>query len=567
MNRALCMALFVVLGASSMLAQRRSETGIGSVKGVVVNELQEPIVGAAVSVKDHSISDTTDAKGAFVLFVPPSATELLVEYPGKQDETVNIAVQMRIVMYEVFARHQFSVHAGGGLSSLWNYSPNEGSYNSAIGYDVGVGYTWFFTKQKRWAIATGVSYASFSNNYKLSSFEESYQTDDGTGTFWGESNFKHSYSINGYTETQQVTLLTIPLMLHYETGKFYAELGGKVGLPLSSDYTANLSEMQSSGIFEGRILNEPTTMGFGTFSKLDSREIIEEPHTAFFVSAEMGAKWQLPNQLTLYTGAYIDYGLNKIIEPGGKKLIDYTNFNFFDDPDAAYKPTGMLFAQNAKGTPFVNKVAPVSIGVRLSLAFGTKPAKKPKKPETPPETPPELPILPDMEAVPEELPELPGDTVTAETFTDTTRVVRRRRSVVQANKERVARLIAVKRLEQPINFDFGSSDLVDESKTALDRKIRYLKLQMDEKIAILTKYPDLKIHIEGHSDNVGTSEQNMMMGKERAEAVKAYLLNHDIPAEIILETVSKGESQPLVPNTSEDNRRKNRRVEIKVVGE
>jgi outer membrane protein OmpA-like peptidoglycan-associated protein len=53
----------------------------------------------------------------------------------------------------------------------------------------------------------------------------------------------------------------------------------------------------------------------------------------------------------------------------------------------------------------------------------------------------------------------------------------------------------------------------------------------------------------------------MSIGLRRAEAAKAYLVEKGVAPERI-QTVSKGETEPIVPNIGEENRRKNRRVKI-----
>ncbi|GHS84815.1 hypothetical protein FACS1894201_03720 [Bacteroidia bacterium] len=90
------------------------------------------------------------------------------------------------------------------------------------------------------------------------------------------------------------------------------------------------------------------------------------------------------------------------------------------------------------------------------------------------------------------------------------------------------------------------------------------KALLDEKAAlILQHYPDAPIIIEGHTDNSGTHAINMLLSQERADVVKDYLIQKGIAANRIT-TVSKAEAEPLVPNDSEANRMKNRRVVVRI---
>ena len=75
--------------------------------------------------------------------------------------------------------------------------------------------------------------------------------------------------------------------------------------------------------------------------------------------------------------------------------------------------------------------------------------------------------------------------------------------------------------------------------------------------------PEKKILITGHTCNVGTAKNNIILGRRRAMFVKNHMVNLGAdPKRLLVE--SKGESMPIVPNTTEENRRKNRRVVIEI---
>ncbi len=77
----------------------------------------------------------------------------------------------------------------------------------------------------------------------------------------------------------------------------------------------------------------------------------------------------------------------------------------------------------------------------------------------------------------------------------------------------------------------------------------------------LNKYPDKKVQIIGHTDDVGEEKANLWYGQERANNVKTYLVSQGLSEEKII-TSSKGETNPVVPNDTDENRAKNRRIEI-----
>ena len=104
-----------------------------------------------------------------------------------------------------------------------------------------------------------------------------------------------------------------------------------------------------------------------------------------------------------------------------------------------------------------------------------------------------------------------------------------------------------------IHFESDSAKLTKES------------LSIIKKIAnILKRYPNAKIEIAGHTDNSGSSEHNLKLSKERVESVKNALIRLGIKANR-LKAVGYGETKPIAPNDSKENKAKNRRVEFIVI--
>jgi outer membrane protein OmpA-like peptidoglycan-associated protein len=72
---------------------------------------------------------------------------------------------------------------------------------------------------------------------------------------------------------------------------------------------------------------------------------------------------------------------------------------------------------------------------------------------------------------------------------------------------------------------------------------------------------DLKLRVEGHTDNQGSAAANQSLSEKRAQAVVAWLSAHDVPAGR-LTAKGLGQAQPVADNSTEDGRAKNRRVEL-----
>ena len=103
-------------------------------------------------------------------------------------------------------------------------------------------------------------------------------------------------------------------------------------------------------------------------------------------------------------------------------------------------------------------------------------------------------------------------------------------------------------------FESNKADIKKDSEAELDRLAK-----------IMFSNPDIQVLIEGHTDNLGGTENNIVLSQARANSVALYLIqNHNIdPAR--LKTNGLGESSPLYPNDSNENRSKNRRVVFKIL--
>ncbi len=77
--------------------------------------------------------------------------------------------------------------------------------------------------------------------------------------------------------------------------------------------------------------------------------------------------------------------------------------------------------------------------------------------------------------------------------------------------------------------------------------------------ALLKKFPNVKIQIEGHCDERGTNEYNLALGERRANSTKKYLTSLGITADRI-STISYGEEKPMDPGHNEEAWAKNRRA-------
>ncbi|MFD2570419.1 OmpA family protein [Spirosoma soli] len=88
--------------------------------------------------------------------------------------------------------------------------------------------------------------------------------------------------------------------------------------------------------------------------------------------------------------------------------------------------------------------------------------------------------------------------------------------------------------------------------------------QLNKLVKTLVNTPKLVIEIAGHTDNVGDRRLNQALSENRAKIITTYLLRNGI-AENRLRYNGYGDTRPAAPNDSEENKRKNRRVEFVVL--
>jgi len=92
-----------------------------------------------------------------------------------------------------------------------------------------------------------------------------------------------------------------------------------------------------------------------------------------------------------------------------------------------------------------------------------------------------------------------------------------------------------------------------------------LTVEQRQKIADISKYLDKVDNatclVVGHTDNTGTADGNIILGQERADFAKKYLVDNEIPTSKIIAT-SKGETEPIADNNTEEGKAKNRRTVV-----
>ena len=100
-----------------------------------------------------------------------------------------------------------------------------------------------------------------------------------------------------------------------------------------------------------------------------------------------------------------------------------------------------------------------------------------------------------------------------------------------------------------VNFVFDKATLRPESEPVLKQVL-----------ALFTTIPGFAAEVAGHTNNIGTAAYNVRLSDACAATLRTWLIQHGVAASRV-SSRGYGDTQPLVPNTSDENRFKNRRVE------
>jgi len=113
----------------------------------------------------------------------------------------------------------------------------------------------------------------------------------------------------------------------------------------------------------------------------------------------------------------------------------------------------------------------------------------------------------------------------------------------------------MKRAFDNLNFETGKAIILQSSYESLEDLANYL-----------IENPDFRIKIAGHTDSQGNDQNNLILSKKRAEAVKQFLVQRGVTTERIIVQYF-GETKPIDTNDTPEGRAKNRRVEMEIIFE
>ena len=442
-----------------------------------------------------------------------------------------------------------SINGSLASTSLGYRTDTELKSKANLGYGALLGVQYFFTKN--WGIATGVGAAFYQSSINYNNAFAFNQMIDDDPLNLGET-YNLRLGLANWTETQKSYMLEIPVMAAYQKKwgikdafGIYFGIGVKLQLPfLSNNYNVdNNSELSVSGYYESYdlTLDDLPAYGFGTVNKTGYKDEFDMKF-GLSASAELGILIALGKRCDLTLGAYVDYALLNMqknnVEPylinpekGAQSIhpADYVGDHI--------QYNGLLNSSS------VNKVKPLAIGAKAGVRI-------------------KIGKLTEKTAA--EIAEMQKN---ARSKFGQAEVVIVRDSVViqpvvveiaqqqpiihvieKANEKVVNEDLNI--LVEPIYFDLSKYDLTEEAKKTLDQKAEMMK-----------KYPHTELTVFGHTCDLGGESLNDKLAFNRAQAARYYIIRQGIkPSRITV--ISEGKRFPNNPNTNENNRKLNRRVDF-----
>lgn len=432
---------------------------------------------------------------------------------------IKITIAIFILFSVTIQAQELNLKINGGPSGIL-YDSSIGNGKLKFGGGIGLGYTYFLSSH--WGIATGIDVMYNQNSFKLYNANTiiSYEVDDQT------SAFEYRVTPSKYKEDQHFISVSIPLLMQYRTAvasktQLYFGFGGKILFPGKQTIKASASELQLSGYYPdlNLLVDDLASHGFGKVSNWQDKTTIRlEP--SFLLSAETGLTFKIKEKTQLYTGVYIDYGWSDLVK---------------DTPDlsiVAYDPSKLDNIQS-NGTignkKMIQESRYLSAGFQLKLGFSL--AKDKQHPLQQ-----KAEILPQTQVI-APVPEPPGQQAVE------TAPLKKELTIEERNYIE----------KEPLAFqEIGNTNITPE-----------LAVRLDQIAKILNSNKDTELTITGYTCDIGPEARNQEIGMQRAQAVADYLMNKAIESNR-MHLFSKGESEPLVTNTSAENKPLNRRVKLEI---
>lgn len=440
------------------------------------------------------------------------------------------------------AKHYIDLHAGGGVSH-WNYPLEGGALSLGAAFSAGIGYTWFFRPFV--GLQTGLSFTGINSYATLQAPFTWAANADGTPLvdYMGEA-YVHRATPNDCREAEQAYLLEVPLGLRFRyfpspdsRAGLHAAMGAKLAIPVLASYKPISGTVTHTGWYEqwqlelrdlpGRFATE----SFGTMRENSIRDRLNTINAEVY--AELGAAFRLSPHCEMFVAAFGQYMVNNF-------AANTSNRNAIGFRTAQNNYAFMLEYTGVVGSDRTGAIHPWSAGVKAGISIWPGKTEKEKQKQ--------LKEL--LKLFPENTPvkEVHDTIYLHDTIYINPSSLASNPSSLASNPSPLSSLDSLLS-EAVIWFPYDKYVPILEPAYILDSVA-----------AMMHRYPDLKIHVNGHACRLGTDRYNKRLALLRAQTIADMLKRKGIPANRMY-VWSYGEKHPYRYN-SRKQLSKDRRVEI-----
>ena len=460
-------------------------------------------------------------------------------------------------------RHYLDLYAAGGVSH-WNYPLSGGDVRLGGSFSAGIGYTFFFHPNV--GLQTGVSFSRIASTARLTEPMEWSQWQDGSPlTDYMGDRYLHRATFNQWQEKQQAYLFEIPLGLRFRYFKdrdsragLHAAVGVKAAIPIWANYKHSSGDVTHTGWYDQwqlLLYDLP-----GRFETEHTEEPQEETMTNRLrainaeVYAEIGTAIRINPHYELYIAAYGQYIVNDL---GAASRDQRVPLGFSNDHNHyAFMPE----YRGLTGTDAMGSIHPWSAGIKVGLSIWPGKTDKEKKKE--------LKKL--MKQFPDAVqPTLIHDTVYIHDTIHTRDTICP--DIRRTDKTRMSRTAQTDQAVQTAQTDHATQAAHQTLDSLLSEAVIWFHFDeyvpilepawiLDSVAAMMNRYPDLKISVNGHACRIGKDRYNQRLALLRAKAVADLLEEKGIDGERMY-LWSYGAERPYRYN-SKKQLSKDRRVEI-----
>jgi outer membrane protein OmpA-like peptidoglycan-associated protein len=382
----------------------------------------------------------------------------------------------------------------------------------------------------------------------------------------GFENINLLYTLSGYKETWTLHEILVPVAVRGSVGLFYGELGVALLIPVSSERKAEAGlSIQGQYPSQDRILDDPI-LGFGDMGAQEATDSDTSANRAILGTVELGVEYPVRENLKVSLGVFGRIGFNKTGE---------TESNII-----AYDPTATPTATLTKPQGAAER--PLEFGARLRVSFDLGSLIAP-----PIDTLALQKRAADSLAAAAEAAEKKrmADSLAAQKIllamqkktADSLAAVEQALLLAQQKKTAdslealnawrtsyIAAMRAQNEADKAVKKSPKNKKRSSKGKYEIDNADLnpVIQEELDREAALMRQNPKMRIRIVGHTCDLGDPTHNLELGLKRAQNAWNYLVTkHQIDSgRISIE--SRGSSDPIVPNDTEENRQINRRVEL-----